>query len=162
MGILSWLFRTRPRQLVSGRFGTDRHQPFGQWVQATHLVQVAGINHRRTNVLAFFDAVQAAERSNGHYGIKFRPDPNNAHDRYAIAVDGVVGNRRWHIGYLDRQTAKAVHDDLLSNGIPIAGEIYNLWASGDDYLEVKIFVLAPPGNRVKGRLKRASREEKTG
>ncbi|MEO9340770.1 HIRAN domain-containing protein [Mesorhizobium sp. SB112] len=106
-----------------------------------------------------FCAVQAAERSNGHYGIEFRPYPNNAHDRNAIAVDGVVGNRRLHIGYLDRKTAKAVHDDLLSKGIPVAGEIYNLWASGDDYLEVKFFVLAPPGNGVKARLKRTKAYE---
>jgi hypothetical protein len=154
MGVFSWLFMTRPRQLVNGRFGTDRHQPFGKWVQATHILQVAGLNHRRTNVLAFFGAVQAAERSNAYYGIEFRPDLKNTHDRNAIAVDGVVRDKRWHIGYLDRESAKAVHDDLLCKGTPIAGEIYNLWASGDGYLEVKIFVLAPPGNGVKARLER--------
>lgn len=160
MGLFSWLFGSsvsRQRVLRTGRFGADRHKPRGEWVQTTTVVAVVGIQYRRSEVTKFCRAVQAAERSKKvHYGVRLRPEPTNPHDANAIAVDGVVENQRWHVGYLDRDTADELNRDLISMGVPIAAELYNLWVGDDGYADIKIIILAPPGYGMKTRLKAGS------
>jgi hypothetical protein len=167
MGFFNWLFGHKPseqsghtrgpltRSLPRGRFGQDRHGPQGAWVQTTNVRQIVGIQHRRNDVEAFCQAVHSAERGGQLYGVNLRPEPHNTHDRNAIAVDGFAGGRKWHVGYLDRNTAEEINRDLLSKGVPIDGELYAIWIADDGYIEIKVIVLAPPGNSMKVRLKRA-------
>lgn len=161
MGLLGWLFgtdRASTRKfrgpLPSGKFGLDRHKPPGQWVQTTMTVKVVGLQHRRSDVDAFFAATAAAERNRTPYGVRLKPDPNNPHDRNAIAVDGYAGGGNWHIGFLDRDTAAEISRDLISAGIPIEAELYSLWNGDDGYVDANVIVLAPSGYGLKARLRR--------
>jgi hypothetical protein len=141
------------------KFGRERHRPAGDWVQATYLLEVAGWTFRKANVERFFAAVRKAEASGTLYGVRVRPEPDNAHDPCAIAVDGFALVKRWfrspmlaewHLGYVPVEEAAKIHQDLLANGTPIEGELYSLYAR-DDYREMRFFVLAPPGNGVEKR-----------
>jgi hypothetical protein len=170
VGILDWLFgkkaptETKSWQPVAsvnrsspvkpnGRFGGDRHKPPGKWVQTTTTLQVTGTQHRLSSLDAFINAVW---RAGGRevYGVTLEPEPANPHDRNAIKVIGTVGQQAWHIGYLDAFTAKEITADLVDKKIAIAAELYGIWVGNNGYTEVKIIVLAPPGNSTKVRLSR--------
>lgn len=166
MGIFDWLFGRSSSdevkyvrgpltgKLPRGRFGQDRHKPEGQWVQTTTVTTVVGIQHRRNDVELFCQAVEAAARKQQRYGVRLRPTPDNPHDQNAIAVDGFAGGQTWHVGFLDRDTAKEITRDLVLKGIPIDAELYRIWIADDGYIEIQVIVLAPPGNSTKVRLKR--------
>lgn len=147
------------------RFGQDRHSPLGEWVQTTPLIEVVGLNHRPGEVAKFFSAVRKAERKGLSYGIMVVPEPNNPHDRNAIKVIGFAESkplfgglmrREWHVGYVERDMAAEVTEALLANRIPISAELYRLY-EGNDYREIQMFVLAPPGNSYSTRTKRQRR-----
>lgn len=143
------------------KYGLDRHRPAGDWVQTTVVEEVWGINHRKGDVVAFCQAVDDAERSGRPYGIYLRPEPANQHDPNAIAVIGRCmvkplfrspRLKEWHIGYIQRDLAREIHEDLLGKGIPIASELYCIFEQ-DDYVEVKLIVLAPSGHGHKVRIR---------
>lgn len=156
MGIFSWLFgkSASARRPPAGRYGKARHKVPGDWVQTTMMVRLAGGNHRISNVLAFTNAVIRTEKSGQEYGLTLRPEPSNPHDRNAIAVYGVALGEKWHIGYLDVDTAEEINRDLLGKNIPIAAELYEIWIGDNDGIDVKLIVLAPPGNGTKARLRK--------
>lgn len=135
------------------KFGRGRHRPPGEWVQTTLAEEVFGLKHREANARAFAAAVEKAERAGQRYGVALALQPDNPHDRYAIAVFGqcmvkpflrTPKLREWHIGFVERELARELHDDLLSRGIPISSELYSIYKSGK-YLEINYIVLAPPG-----------------
>lgn len=140
--------------LPTGRIGERRYKPAGDWVQATTVLEVKGIHHRRGSAEAFCRAVMRAELSDQIYGARLRPEPSNRYDRNAIAVDGFVADRTWHIGYLDRDTAAELNRDLIAKGLRIGAQLYAIWISPAGYIEVKVIVLAPPGHSLKSRLKK--------
>jgi len=146
------------------KFGQDRHRPAGEWVQATLVEDVVGVAHRKHAAFQFATAVRSAERRSLHYGIALELEPNNPHDRHAIKVIGMAEQRRffggtrrsaWHIGYLPRETSSELHQDLLSQGIPIAAELYYVFLDRD-FVDLKIIVLAPPGHSHGARRERAA------
>lgn len=155
MGIFSWLLgkTSSTRRPAPGRYGKARHGVPGDWVQTTTMIRLAGGNHRLGNVYAFTNAVIRAERTGQEYGLTVLPEPSNAYDRNAIAVYGVALGEKWHIGYLDADTAKEISRDLVSKSIPIAAELYEIWIGTDGGIDVKLIVLAPPGNGMKARLR---------
>jgi hypothetical protein len=164
MGLINWLFGRGDRETRSskeivdpkpqpGRFGKDRHATPGAWVQTTMMIKVKGIQHRGSAVGAFATAVQAAERHRAYYGVTLKPEPGNSHDKNAIAVYGIASGAEWHLGYLDAYTAEEINRDLVSKGIPIAAELYEIWVSDEGFIDVKIIVLAPPGYGHKARVK---------
>ncbi len=135
------------------KFARDRHKPDGKWVQATAVEKVAGVIFRYADAKTFADEAKTAELKGRRYGVDLRPEPGNPVDPQAIAVVGwvtakgwVSGERRkeWHIGYVAAETAANLHRAILSQGQPIAGEIYAIFESGD-FLDFSIIVLAPPG-----------------
>lgn len=117
-------------------------------------VKVAGVQHHLEDALAFAKAVQGAERNGTFYGAELKPEPTNKFDHNAIAVYGVVGRQRWHIGYLDAFTAEEVTNDLVKNGLAIACQLYSIYVGENDYMDVTVIVLAPPGNGLKARLRK--------
>jgi hypothetical protein len=144
------------------KFGMARHKPTGQWVQTTALLTVAGSNHRRADVERFFNAVRAAETRSLLYGVRLILEPENRHDPNAIAVYGFAEGkgwfgkskvRSWHVGYLPAEDAADVQSNILGRGLPIEAELYSLYAN-NDYREIRIFVLAPPGNSESARRRR--------
>lgn len=144
------------------RFGRDRHRPPGDWVQATPLLEVAGIVFRKRDAGAFFVAVARAEREGRRYGLELERQPDNPEDANAIAVYGVAAERRllrgwrerrWHIGFVPRAVAAEIVASFTERGLPIAAELYSLFRQGD-FLEVRFFVLGPPGHGVKARARR--------
>jgi hypothetical protein len=143
------------------KYGENRHRPPGEWVQTTVVEEVWGINHRMSDAKAFCRAVELAERASLTYGVALAPEPTNRYDPNAIAVLGQCMVKRffgspklqeWHIGYVQRDLARELHEDLLSKGIAVASELYRIFEQ-DDYLEVKFIVLAPPGHGHKVRLR---------
>lgn len=158
MGLLDWMFGSKPSHgvgsLPSGRFGQDRHKPSGEWVETTLAVPVAGLHHRRDHTLSFFSAAQEAQLGHAPYGVELRPAPDNENDPNAIEVWGHALGKSWHIGFLDHDAAREITKDLVSKDIPIAAELYALWIGHNGHMDVKIIVLAPPGNSMNERLKR--------
>ncbi|WP_085043876.1 HIRAN domain-containing protein [Ensifer aridi] len=164
MGFWQWLFGTgggKPIVKVAlpsakpGRFAKDRYAPDGKWVQTTIVESVVGVRHRFANAAAFAEAARNAERFGQLYGVTLEPQPDNVHDRNAIAVHGQVGTQKWHVGYLDRELAAELNRDLLSKDIPIAAELYEIWVGDTGLIDIKVIVLAPPGNSMKVRLKQS-------
>lgn len=142
-------------KLPVGQICRARHRPEGDWVNATLTLDVAGIQHRRAEVEAFVKAAHSADLEGAKYGVRLTPDPLNPYDPNAIKVIGEVpGRGEWHIGYLDRETAEDISQDLLAAGIPIAGDLYKIYVSAGGFIEIKVIVLAPPGNGEKARRKR--------
>lgn len=113
-------------------------------------------------MIAFSKAVEKAERKGLRYGVRLEPQPDNPHDRQAIAVYGFAERSglfkrkpgEWHIGFIPADLAAEITTELLSDGIPIAAELYSVFEGTDDFFDVKIIVLAPPGHGVKARSRR--------
>ena len=146
------------------KYGKHRHRLPGKWVQATTVEEVWGVKRRKADALAFCRAVEKAERGKLVYGVALAPQPDNPHDKNAIAVLGQCmvkpwfrkpALKEWHIGYVRRELAGELHDEFLSKDIPIASEMYEVFHSGD-YIEIKFIVLAPPGHSESARRKRAA------
>jgi hypothetical protein len=162
MGIFSWFsgFKSAggasSRPPEPGRFGKARHKPPGQWVQTTTMIKTVGIQYRVDDVRRFANSVRRAEEAGDLYGVRLRPDPGNSFDRNAIAVYGYANGGEWHVGFLDRDTAAEINRDLISRGIPIEAELYEIWVGQDGYIDIKIIVLAPSGHGLDARIKRAS------
>lgn len=127
-------------------------------MQTSLMVKVAGVQHYKGAARDFAKAVHVAEASGARYGLRLEPEPNNRHDAHAIKVYGTAGNKSWHIGYLDRDTAAEVTQDLLANNVPIAAELYEIWVGQEGYVDFKLLVLAPAGYGYKSRLKKRSPE----
>ena len=142
--------RTKPQLPDFGRMGADHA-----------LLDIAGWTFRSANVHRFFAAVKKAERRKARHGIRVVPEPRNRHDPNAIAVHGFADVRSWfrtkrmqfRLGYVPAEIAAELQDDLLSRGVPISAELYSLYRR-DDYHEIRIVILAPPGFSVKARQKR--------
>ncbi len=143
------------------KYGKDRHKPAGDWVQTTYLTEVAGVNFRKPEVIAFAVAVRHAENRGLMYGLKMAREPNNEHDSNAIAIYGsaqVKGWFRnklheWHIGYVPAHLAVDVTQNLINAGVPVDIELYQIVEGIGHYYEVQFFILAPPGYGVRKRLK---------
>lgn len=149
------------------KFGTDRHRPPGEWVQATMTEEVAGIVHRKGACRSWASAVARAESAKLPYGIDLEPEPSNPHDANAIRVIGHATTRgffgglkqhRHFIGYLPAWLAQEINEDLISQGLPIAGELYSIYQA-NDFFDVKVLVLGPPGHSESARRKRRAKAE---
>lgn len=145
------------------RYGEKGQRPPGEWVQATLSETVVGNRYRESNVDAFCAAVAAADLRNLAYGVALTPQPGNPEDPYALAVFGQcevkpwfrsIRLKEWHIGYVRRDLAREMHDEFLSQGIPIASHLRNIYRSGK-YIEINFFILAPKGHSHSARMKRA-------
>lgn len=146
------------------KFATDRHRPPGDWVQATGVEKVAGIQYRKGACKSWSRHIAKSQRAGMAYGVELAPEPANPADRNAIAVYGFAETpglfhkrvrKRLHVGYLPRETAADIQRDLISQGLPIAGELYSIYWGRGDYFDVNVIVLAPPGH---GRSTRERRE----
>lgn len=145
------------------RFAEDRHRSPGDWVQFTNVLDVVGVVHRLTDGQAFARAAQIAERRRLMYGVNLQFEPNNPHDRNAIAVIGAadcpglfgVKAKEWKIGYLPREVAADVVSELIEPSLAVSVELYSIYRT-DRYLEIRIIVLAPPGHSHSARMKRKS------
>lgn len=101
-------------------------------MQTTLAVSVVGVQHRKADAKGFAKAARKAEAKRLQYGVQLEHQPNNRHDRNAIAVYGVAerkgwfrsGVKEWHIGYLDRELAAELVEDLVSKTLPVAAELY--------------------------------------
>ena len=142
------------------KFGKDRHRPPGEWVQTTELESVVGIQYRKAAAQAFANAVEQAERSGLSYGLQLELQPNHPQDANAIAVYGVAEckrwlrgplRREWLVGYLVREMAAEVHEELISKSVSIAAELYEIYEGDGGFIDIKYFVLAPPGHSASVR-----------
>lgn len=166
MWIFDFLFGRRERpaggrakgKLPSGQICQARHKPAGTWVAATLVTEVVGLHHRRNEAEAFVKEAHRADQKGTKYGVRLEPEPGNPHDKNAVKVLGEVSDRgEWHIGYLSRDVAADLSRDLLASDTPIAGELYKIYVSTNGFIEVKVIVLAPPGNSEKARRKRGAK-----
>ena len=143
------------------RYAQDRHMPDGKWVQTTVAESVVGVHYRKANAIAFARVARKAEAKGLQYGVQLEHRPDNPDDTNAIAVIGVAEQKgwfsrrvgQWHIGYLDRNLASEIISDLVSKGIAVAAQLYSIYEGKDDFLDIKVIVLAPPGHSTKVRLR---------
>lgn len=168
--IFNWLFGEKPTvepkrldvrqpevsalRLPHGRYATDRHQPAGIWVRATIVIEVSGVAHRKADAVAFCAYANRAEGRKEPYGLRLELDPSNSFDRNSIKIFGHAQGNEWHIGYVDAETAKDAAKDLVPDQIPIAAELYSIYVSGSEFIEIKYLLLAPKGHSVKTRVRR--------
>lgn len=144
------------------KYGKDRYQPTGHWVQTSYLTNVAGVSFRKRAMLAFARAVRRAEDKGLGYGLRLLREPNNKHDPNAIAIYGFAdvkgwfrkNRREWHIGYVPAYLAEDVTLNLIDAGVPTDIELYQIVEGIGDYYEVQFFILAPPGYGVAKRFKK--------
>jgi hypothetical protein len=136
------------------KFGRDRHRPSGAWIQATGLLDVVGVQHRKAEALAFARAVQTAEQKGWPYGVRLEREPFNRYDPNAIKVIGhahvkplfgAPSERSWHIGYVPREVAEELVEDLFSQNHPCGAELYGVYV-GRDFIDIEFFVLVPKGS----------------
>ena len=109
---------------------------------------------RKTDALAFARAVRTAEQKGWHYGVRLEPEPSNPHDPNAIKVighalvmppSGAAAERSWHIGYVPREIAEELVEDLFSKNHPCAAELYGVYVD-HDFIRIEFFVLVPKGS----------------
>jgi len=151
---------------MTGRFAQDRHRPQGEWVQASVVEEVAGVQFRKADAKAFADSAKSAEKKKRYYGVLLQHEPDNPHDRNAIAVFGLaevkslfrIDLRKWHIGYLPADLAAELCRELLNRGVPIAAELYSIYEGRQGFLDFKFIVLAPPFNSLSKRTRLRSKE----
>ena len=128
-------------------------------MQTTLAESIVGVHHQKAEALTFARAARRAEEKGLLYGVQLEHRPDNPHDANAIAVIGVAEQKgwfsrrigHWHIGYLDRDVAAEIIDDLVSKGIAVAAELYSIYEGKDGFLDFKVIVLAPPGHSTKAR-----------
>jgi hypothetical protein len=53
------------------KFGRNRYRPPGDWIQTTGLLDVVGVQHRKSDALVFARDVQTAEKKAGRMGLGF-------------------------------------------------------------------------------------------
>lgn len=148
------------------KYAQDRHRPAGDWTNFTNMVSVVGVQHRRDSAAAFASAARKAERSGLIYGVNLQFEPNNPHDPNALAVIGAADRKRlfggiqaqeWKIGYLPREVAAEVCDQLIRPGLSVGIELYSIYEGREGFVDFKIIVLAPPGHSHSARSRRAKR-----
>jgi hypothetical protein len=152
------------------RYAQDRHMPEGKWVQTMLAENIVGVHHRKADATTFARAARRAEAKGLQYGVPLEHRPDNPHDANAIAVIGVAEQKgwftrrigHWHIGYLDRDVAAEIINDLVSKGIAVAAELYSIYEGDDGFLDFKVIVLAQPGYSTKARLRAAAAGGTTG
>jgi hypothetical protein len=135
------------------QFGKDRYKPDGVWVQASSAVSVAGVSFRLVDALAFAKDVKKSEAAKLHYGLEVEREPSNPHDSNAIKVYGVArvpslfGQKttRRHIGYVPSEEAELLCIHVLANGQKIAAELYRVYLSDENFVDIKMIALAPKG-----------------
>ncbi|MGV3490262.1 MAG: HIRAN domain-containing protein [Devosia sp.] len=96
------------------------------------------------------------------YGLLLERQPNNPHDANAIALYGVAEvrglfgtkRREWHIGFVPAAVSADVVPNLIDKGIPVAVELYRIYEGQQGFIDVKFFVLAPPGHSHSRRTRR--------
>jgi hypothetical protein len=145
------------------KHGTDRHRPQGDWVGFTNAISIVGVSMRRAEAAAFADAVSEAERRRLIYGVNLQYEPNNPDDPNALAVIGTaerkalfggIKTREWKIGYLPREIAVEVVDELIKPGLPVGIELFSIYRGSAGYVDFKVIVLGPPGQSQSARQKR--------
>lgn len=147
---------------MAERLGEQRYKPVGEWVQTTMAIPVVGIQHRKNDANSFVSAVRKAERTRLRYGVQVEHQPGNKHDPNALAVYGYAdfkgwfrsGTSRWHVGFLDRDSAEELARDLIAHSVPLELELYHIWIGDTGFVDIKVIVLAPPGFGLKARLRR--------
>jgi hypothetical protein len=146
------------------RFGRNRYQPDGLWVQTSQLFEIAGVSYRLKEARAWASAAKRAEVNGDRYGVKLELEPGNPHDPNATRVIGVASRRillgrmtekEWHLGYVPRELAAEVHRDLIDSNIELAAELYDIQTNeveGHSYIDIRVFILAPPGHGLNARI----------
>jgi len=149
---------------MSEKFGRDRYRPPGAWIQTTSLLDVMGIQYRKGDAHEYARAVQTAEQKGWPYGLRLEPEPTNRHDPNAIKVIGHAVTKRffffaptervWHIGYVPREIAKELVEDLIFVNHPYAAELYSIYRGRNDFIDIEFFVLVPKGSSGARRVAR--------
>ena len=102
-------------------------------------VEVAGISHRKAQVIAFAKRQQ--------HSLELEREPNNRHDPNAIKVFGRAKGwffwGRFFLGYLPKETAARIARDGLWG--QVSPRLRNIWWGGyvQDFLVVRLEVIAP-------------------
>ncbi|AVL70845.1 hypothetical protein CEQ07_05100 [Oligella urethralis] len=83
--------------------------------------RIVGTSYRFSSVLKF---IKYSEHQ-----LSFEPDPNNLKDKNAIKIMGHYKNNLLHLGFVDKQTAKALADLNLTN--LVLPRVDRIWLSDD-------------------------------
>jgi hypothetical protein len=146
------------------KLGQKRHRPSGDWVQTSTLFEIAGIEHRYDQVKKWIDAVVFADKSGLIYGVEVKAEPSNPYDKNAIIVIGYsqskglfgqIARKQWPIGYVPKEIAKDITENLIAREIPISAELFDitlLKTDSKNLFYVRMLLLGPPGHGLGSRV----------
>jgi hypothetical protein len=97
-------------------------------------IEVAGLAYQRKDVLRYI-------RTEEEHKLEFKPDPTNAYDKHAIKVVGIVGAKRYHLGFLPADIAKRLA--VLGLVDKVIARLERAYAGENDYVSVIVQVLGP-------------------
>src|SRR5438105_4080604 len=103
--------------------------PAGHCLFASDL-EVSGIQHHKADALSFAHGKE--------HSLEFVPEPDNPHDRNAIAIwgsyTGWLLRHRVHVGYVPADVAKALGErNLIASTL---ARLKNIWVSDEDFVIV--------------------------
>lgn len=118
----------------------DQQKPEGDWIGWKAWMELAGSQHVGTDVAQFAVAARAARDAGLAFALELVREPENQHDRKAIAALGRVGGQTWRLGYLPRDEARELA--AFPSAMPLSGRIISVKFLGDS-VYVKVQVLLP-------------------
>ncbi|WP_197421268.1 HIRAN domain-containing protein [Devosia sp. Root105] len=149
--------------MATEQVGVDRHRPTGDWVQIFPVAcLVAGLNFCGSGPANFLLAVRKAERNGWHYTVRLEREPTNKADANAIKVIGVSEvagwfRRRaqeWHIGYVNRDDAAIICNEVLAKGGPLSAELYKIYIEPSGWTDIRFIPLSSSPYSHSSRSKR--------
>lgn len=127
-------------------FEIDQPKPDGDWIGWKGWLELAGSQHRSDEVARF---ALAASKAVGKSAASVRREPDNAFDKHAVAVDGVLGSERWKLGYLPKDEAREL--SAFPATMPIVGRVIRVKFFGDRvYVTAQIFIPSKKARQSNG------------
>lgn len=108
-------------------------------------VTVVGTKYRSTECYEFIRGVLASIRSDNVFGTRLLREPDNPHDKLAVAVYGFCGSGRathsFKLGYIPRRLAFQLHNELGSD--QLVDSVLSGFRRVDDGFDILINILEP-------------------
>lgn len=155
MGLFSFLSNPKPKPTPNKssfkKIKGGGKMPAGDWTRVTELLNVQGIQFRRSDALRWASLAFRAEKSGGSFGLLIEPEPENLHDPNALKVMGWCGGKNILLGYVDRVEAAKISERYPN--VFIAAEFYSIYQSANDYLDIRFFLAVPKGTNARASVR---------
>lgn len=129
-------------------------RPDGQWVRASGMCSVLGLEKDIQGFIYWADAAEKAHKKKLRFGADIMEalDGSGRIDVVGVAQTksffGKVSAKQWILGHIWGEVAKEMRERYVDKGVQIASELYSVHYDRSDP-EVKIYILVPKGAKAK-------------